>query len=161
MQRGEHGSPQTMSGPVYSSAIPSPTSDFARAGGAAPTARRTRPAPVSVRFTAAQRATLERPAGSQPLGTYIKEQLFAGDGSTIPRGPRKPKLDHAVLGQLLGALGKSDAARLITLLSLSAHTDKITLTETDRAAVRQACADIGDIRAVLVGALCFKPGSNR
>lgn len=37
--------------------------------------KRNRPAPFPIRFSADERAYLERKAGNRPLGTYIRSQL--------------------------------------------------------------------------------------
>jgi hypothetical protein len=114
-----------------------------------------RPAPFSIRLNAEERAYLERKAGNKPLGAYIRSRLL--DDVEARRKPsRAPSMDYALLGQILGVLGKSELASRLCLLAVAAEAGRIALAEEERAALLDACADIRDVRALLVTALGLK-----
>jgi hypothetical protein len=133
---------------------PSPTETFKKAAAAAPAAasKSKRPAPFPVRLSAEERVHLERKAGSRPLGAYIRAALL--NGAEAPRKPtRKPSADHVALGQILGLMGKSEQVRCLFLLLAAAESQRVSMTKTDKAALHQACADMREMRGLLVTAL--------
>lgn len=120
-------------------------------------AKRQRPAPFSIRLSADERAYLERKAGARPLGGYIREKLL-GEAQSRRKPSRTPAVDHALLGQILGMLGKSELATRLCLLAVAAEAGKLHMPDADRRALTQACTDIGDMRLLLVRALGLKSG---
>ncbi|MBP5857423.1 hypothetical protein KAJ83_10425 [Marivibrio halodurans] len=116
-----------------------------------------RPAPFSIRLSADERAYLERKAGNRPLGRYIRAKLL-GDAETRRKAARVPAIDYAMLGQVLGVLGKSELATHLCLLAAAAEAGRLELAEQDRAALKDACEDVREVRALLVAALGLKSG---
>lgn len=111
-----------------------------------------RPAPFSIRLSAEERAALERKAGQRPLGSYIRTKLLGDD--VTPRKPsRSPTIDYALLGQVLGMLGKSDQVRCLFMLFVAAEAGSVELSDQENAALTRACDDVHEMRGMLVKAL--------
>lgn len=122
--------------------------------------KRQRPAPFSIRLSAEERAYLERKAGNRPLGAYIRSQLL--DDAEARRKPsRAPSMDYTLLGQILGVLGKSELASRLCLLAVAAEAGRLALAEEERTALLEACADMHEVRALLVASLGLKAGGAR
>jgi len=119
--------------------------------------RRNRPAPFSVRLSAEERERLETEAAGQPLGGYIREKLL-GRGN-LSKTRRQPRTDYALLAQILGILGKSDLASALCLLAAMAESGDLDLADDDQDAIQEACADVREIRVLLIQALGLKPPS--
>lgn len=115
--------------------------------------QRKRPAPFPIRLNPEERAYLEDKAGGRPLGAYIRAKLLAGYQNKPRKAARAPSIDYALLGQVLGMLGESDLARHLCLLAVAAEAGRVDLKETDRVALGQACADVREMRLLLVKAL--------
>jgi hypothetical protein len=106
----------------------------------------------SVIFTGI-RTRLERAAAGLSLGEYIRQRVF--DESVPKRRTRgkHPVRDYEVLGQLLGALGRSHMANNLNQLARAANCDSLVMTPENRAILLEACADIRMMREMLVRAL--------
>lgn len=117
-----------------------------------------RPAPFCLRLSDEERAYLKRKAGSRPLGAYVRSQLLDGKKIKQRKASRAPSVDHALLAQLLGMLGKSQQVSCLFLLALAEEKKRLTLPEEDSAALRQACADVREMRLLLITALGLKSG---
>ncbi len=113
-----------------------------------------RPAPFSIRFSAEERALLERRAGRQALGSYIRAVLL--DGKDVQRMPPAPKIDYALLGQVLAKLGKSELSSSLCLLAAAAEHGALPVDEELESDLRAACAHIRAMRAMLIVALGVK-----
>ena len=105
--------------------------------------KRKRPAPVSVRFDAEERARLERDAVGMSLGGYIKSRVFADDVPKRKTRGKAPVKDWEALGRVLGALGRSGIPDALERLAKG----------QDDSALTQACVDIAAMRRDLVAAL--------
>ena len=119
--------------------------------------KRKGPAPFPIRLSPEERAYLERKAGSRPLGTYIRARLL-GEGAEPRKPVRAPSVDYALLGRVLGVLGESELARHLCLLAVAAEAGRVNLAEADRTALRDACAAVTEMRALLVKALGLRSG---
>ncbi|MEQ8287878.1 hypothetical protein [Thalassospira sp.] len=117
-----------------------------------------RPAPFSIRLSGDERAVLKRRAGNKPLGAYVRAKLL-GDEETRRKPSRAPSIDYALLGQVLGMLGKSEQVRCLFLLAVAAKADRLELKDEDLTALNEACEDIHDMRGMLVKALGLKAGN--
>lgn len=116
-----------------------------------------RPAPFSIRLSERERAQLEREAGKRPLGAHIRKKLL-GDGESRRKPTRgKPPVDYALLGQILGLLGKSELASNLCLMAVAARSGSLMVTDEIEAELKSACADIREIRFNLIKALGVKP----
>lgn len=111
-----------------------------------------RSAPLSVRFTEAEKARLRDLAGSRPLGHYIRDRALQGDAE--PRAARNsPVKDAEPLGRLLGLLGQSRLSSNLNQLAKAANQGSLPVTEETEADLRQACADVFEMRLLLLRAL--------
>lgn len=117
--------------------------------------------PLSIRLTFAERALLEEKAGGKSLSSYVKEQVFAGSGSgpslgpglTIGSGTRRTRPDTRLLAQILAKLGETNLAVSMNELAEAASTGCLYVDEEVRKQLLQACADIAEIRLLLLEAL--------
>lgn len=117
------------------------------------------PSPLSIRLTEAERALLKRKAGIKPLATYAREQLV-GEALTKRKTVKKaPEIDKVLLAKILGLLGKSELAKALCLLAVAAESGSAILDEDTDAQVKEACADIRDIRLILIKALGLRTSS--
>ncbi len=131
---------------------PASKSFASAAASSAASGKQQRPAPFSIRLSAEERAALERKAGSRPLGAYIRSKLL--DGEESRRKPaRTASIDYALLGQVLGKLGKSEQTTCLFLLAVAAEAERVAMGEEERAALDRACADVREMRALLIKAL--------
>ncbi|MDJ0920574.1 MAG: plasmid mobilization relaxosome protein MobC [Henriciella sp.] len=116
------------------------------------------PSPVTLRLTREERAQLERDAGDRTLSSYIRFRLFGEDVKPWPhRRPgkalHKPHLDHVILAQLLGALGKSRLSNNLNQIAKAANIGALPVTDELSDELHAACADIRDMRRLLIKAL--------
>lgn len=120
--------------------------------------------PCSVRFTAEEKACLERAAGKQSLSAYIR--MKALDGHVVDRPKRhvrkqyKPKMDYEVIAKLLGMLGQSELGPSMIALAAAADIGALDVDESVHEQLVSACDDIAYIRSSLITALGIKPQSD-
>ena len=111
-------------------------------------------APFSLRLTKEERSRLETEAKGKPLGAYIREKLL-GDGVSPRRIRRKPSPDHALLGKVLGMLGKSRLSSNLNQIAKAAHIGALIVTPELLDELHEACEDIRIMRDALMAALGF------
>ena len=109
--------------------------------------------PLSIRLSVEERADLEARAGDLPVSTYAKSLLFALTAKPARLSPRNPSLDHQILGQLLGALGRSEIAPNLSELAEAARSGSLPLDEITTAQLHEACHDVALMRSELMAAL--------
>lgn len=115
----------------------------------------TRPVPLSLRLTPDERASLERSAAGQPLGTFIKARLFAGEPAQ--RGRRHhPVRDQRTIAHMLALLGQSELAVSLRDLADAARSGSLDCDDAVTAALTAGCGDIQSLRQMLVAALGLK-----
>ena len=118
--------------------------------------------PFSLRLTAQQRLELETRAGSVPLGAFIRAQLSSTDA---PRQPAqrhaRPLKDHRALAEVLAKLGASRLSSNLNQVAKAANSGALPVTPETEGALRQACADIAAMKALLMRALGFKDSADR
>ncbi len=91
-------------------------------------------------------------AGSRPLGHYIRDRALQGDAE--PRAARNsPVKDTESLGRLLGLLGQSRLSSNLNQIAKAANQGSLPMTEETEADIRQACADVLEMRLLLLRAL--------
>ena len=118
-----------------------------------------RPAPFSIRLSDQERAYLERKAGRRPLGKYIRVKLL-GDQEAPRKTTRATTIDYAMLGQVLGMLGKSEQISCLFHLLAAAEADRLALDDAEKKALFDACEEVRDMRALLITALGLKVSAN-
>ena len=138
------------------------TSDFTGiiAGPAPPpsSACPARPAPFSLRLSAAERVRLESDARGAPLGAYVKAKLF--DRPALPplkrRRSVRPVGDDAALAQALALLGSSRIASNLNQLAHAANIGALPVDSETIHDLNEAVDLVREIRALLVAALGLK-----
>lgn len=104
-----------------------------------------RPAPLSLRLSANERACLEADAAGVPLGAHIKQKLFRKGSAAKP--------DPKALVQILGFLGQSGTANSLNEMTRLARMGALPVTDETEAALIQATEDLASIRRMLIKAL--------
>jgi hypothetical protein len=113
------------------------------------------PALFSLRLTFEERAMLERAAGDMLLGAYIRGELFRGKNTRRRRPRKQPVRDYQALGQLLGQLANARLANNLNQLAKAANTGSLPVTPETEKALREACAEVQQMRTLLMAALGF------
>ena len=123
-----------------------------------------RPAPLSLRLTFGERALLEKKAAGQSLSSYIKTELFAGDGPGFAPGlrpgggtSRRVGTDTRLLAQILARLGETRLGPNLSDLAQAASTGSLFVSEQVETQLARACADVAEIRLLLLEALGKRP----
>ncbi len=117
------------------------------------------PPPFSLRLTFEERAQLEAAANGVPLGAYIKAVLFDGNLPKVRRRNMNPVKDHEALGRVLAALGGSHLSSNLNQLARAVNTGSLPVHPEIGAELREACADIAQMRRVLIEALGLDGGA--
>ncbi len=112
-----------------------------------PSRRKAKSKPFSIRLSDAERAQLEREAGSKPLAVYMRSKLLSNDKPTMAR--------------LLATLGASDLARSMRDLANAASNGTFEESPETLNSLEAACAAIEEMRINLVRALGLNPKRNR
>ena len=126
---------------------------FARASAAKAKKQKRRLSPLSIRLTYAERADLEARAGDLPISTYAKSLLFAVAAKPARLSPRNPPLDHQILGQLLGALGRAEITPHLSELVDAVRSGSLPLDDVTADQIESCSSDISWIRDQLMEAL--------
>ncbi|MEL7467832.1 MAG: hypothetical protein AAFN27_05235 [Pseudomonadota bacterium] len=133
-----------------------PNEAFAGAAQTTAKRQRKRPAPLSVRVTATERAALEDAADGQSLNSYIRDQLFGASGKAVRSRRRRPVKDHVALAQTLGLLGQMDLGPSLRTLAEAAEAGALEVSPELEEELRGACAAVLAIHAELLRALGYK-----
>ena len=108
--------------------------------------------PFSLRLTEQERIVLDRLAGTKPIGTYIRSQLFLTP-SPRKRNFRRPVKDEQSLSRLLTELGRARLANNLNQLAKASNSGSLPVTPETEKALIEACEGIQYIREQLVKAL--------
>ena len=109
--------------------------------------------PFSIRFTFEERARLEHDATGLSLGEYIRIRLFDDKREKRRTRSKHPVKDHQVLSQLLYDLGRSRMANNLNQLAHASNCGSLEFTPETQAVLLEACADIRDMRGMLLKSL--------
>lgn len=110
---------------------------------------------LSIPLTRDLKADLERRAGRQPVSAYAREVLFPANDNAPrkARAPRRTASERTALATLLARFGASDACRNLHDLAGLARLGALPITPEVEAALLKACADITEIKTILMKAL--------
>lgn len=111
--------------------------------------RQTRP--FSIRLTEAEREALRTAAGTKPVGTFVREKLL--DTATPRKTTRRPASDKAMLGQILATLGRSGLNAGLAELGTAARLGTIVITPEMETQILAVCADIQEVKRMLLRGL--------
>lgn len=110
--------------------------------------------PFSVRFTREERAFLDKKAGKQPLGAYIRDQLLDGHAvQTKRRSYRKPQISDSQYATLLAMLGQTHLSSNLNQLARHANCGTLMVNDDVEAQLMNACAAVIAMRNALDAAL--------
>lgn len=121
-----------------------------------PATSKNKPAPFSLRLTETERTRLLAEAKGAPLGAYIKARAL---GSAVPMQMRRSGLaveDRQALAKALALLGNSRLASNLNQLAQAANFGALIVTPETEGELREACAVVREMRALLVMALGLK-----
>lgn len=109
--------------------------------------------PFCLRLSACERSRLEKDAAGLSLAEHTRQKLF--DESVPKRQTRGkyPVKDHKALGQVLGELGRTRMANNLNQLAKSVNLGCLILNPDEKAVLFAACADIREIKTMLIKAL--------
>lgn len=112
-----------------------------------------RPAPLSVRLSANERAKLEKQAGGLALGAYIKSVVFGDAAPKYRKRKTPPSAEKQLLAEILARL--SDTRSSANLNQIAKHLNQGTLVLDDglEADLRRAVAEVAWMRTTLVKAI--------
>ena len=114
------------------------------------------PPTLSVRFTDEERAALERKAGDLTLSAYIRLAALGHDAPKHRTRSKKSVQDFEALGQVLGALGRSNVPNNLNQLTKAVNRGDIPLADDIALDLKQAAFEIATIRHLLMTALGLK-----
>ncbi len=114
------------------------------------------PSPFSLCLSFEERKRLEHDSAGLPLAEYIRQRLF--DESFPKRQTREkfPVKDHKILSQLLGELGATRLSSNMNQIARAINNDNLELTPETQTALLEACADIYEMRHMLMTGLGLK-----
>lgn len=109
--------------------------------------------PFSIRLTKTEKDRLRERAGTIPLGIFIRNVVLGGE-QAVSRAVRHQPLRNAdSLGRLLGLLGQSRLASNLNQIAKAANLGALPVTAELEADLRQACAEVFEMRCLLLTAL--------
>lgn len=111
--------------------------------------------PFSMRLTRAQRRRLDTDAGTMTAGQYVRHCLFENP-TAQKRTFRRPVQDEQALSQLLGALGRSRLSSNLNQIAKAVHSGSLPVSPETEQAILAACAEVADMRAMVVKALGYE-----
>ena len=111
--------------------------------------------PFSLRLTPAQRRQLDNEAGTKTVGEYVRSRLFENP-TPQKRVFRRAVQDEQTLTQVLGALGRSRLSSNLNQIAKAVHSGSLPLTPETEQAILTACAEITEMRAMVIKALGYE-----
>lgn len=106
-------------------------------------------APFSVRLTLDERTYLEKQAGTQHLGAFIREQLLDKKAKKR-RVLRKPKIDDKNLAMVLSLLGDQRIASNLNQLARHANMGTLDFENETLEQIQEACTAMIAMRNYLL-----------
>ena len=108
--------------------------------------------PFSFRLSTEERAELEARANGQPIGSYVREYLFAAnDNRARPR--RVPSKDHVAPATVLAKLGQSGLAASLRDIAKASQIGALPVSPELEAELHEACRDVAAMKSLLMKAL--------
>jgi hypothetical protein len=113
-----------------------------------------RPAPLSLRLNKAERKRLEKLAGDQPLGSFIKDRVFA---DALMPGASEVLDRYQMLVRVLAALGENDVFAYLDAIAKAIEAGDLVLSDEQEAQIAASCLLVLEMRDDLIRALGLKP----
>lgn len=114
--------------------------------------------PFSLRLSEAERKWLEAAADGEPIGTFIKERLFADEQTLKRKRLRISVHDHVALAKVLAALGASRLASNLNQIAKAANMGALPVSPELESDLTSACGEIREMRDRLMQALGVRKG---
>ncbi|GFO83116.1 MAG: hypothetical protein A49_27430 [Methyloceanibacter sp.] len=95
---------------------------------------------------------MEARANGQPIGSYVREYLFAANDNR-PRPRRAPSADHVAPATVLAKLGQAELAASLREIAHAARIGALPVSPELEAELHQACHDIASMKSLLMKAL--------
>ena len=118
------------------------------------------PTPVCVRFTEEEKALLEEKAGDLTTSAYVRLCVLGEDAPKHRTRSKKAVEDHHALGQLMGALGRSNVPNYLNQLTKAVNKCELPLPADIAQDLKQAAFEIAYMRHMLMTALGLKEGAS-
>lgn len=118
------------------------------------------PTPVCVRFTKEEKALLEEKAGDLTTSAYVRLCVLGEDAPKHRTRSKKAVEDHQALGQLMGALGRSNVPNNLNQLTKAVNKGELPLPADIAQDLKQAAFEIAYMRHMLMAALGLKEGAS-
>lgn len=118
--------------------------------------KRPKTKPLSVRFTAEERAQLERKAGRLSLGEFVRKCVLDDSVSSHRKQQPLPRESIKILAKILAMLGRTNQAKSLATFAEAAKLGTLPLTGETEALIRKACRDIAIVKRLLMQALRIK-----
>lgn len=112
-----------------------------------------RPPPFSLRLTFEERARLEREAGDEPLGSYIRSRVFDETKPPPRRRGKRPVKDHKALAKLFAMLGAGRIASNLNQLAKAANSGSLVMDADTERLLKETLRAIIWMRVKLMQAL--------
>lgn len=107
---------------------------------------------LSVPVSPEQMAQLARRAGTRPLSAFARDQLFPANDNAPPKITRpRPAQQAALAAKALALLGATSTA--LKAVAQAIASGLLPFGPDTEAAILKACADIAEIKALLMKAL--------
>lgn len=123
--------------------------------------KKSRPTPVSVRFSDEEREQLNKDAKGQSLNSYIKSRVF---DEAVPRKRKynaNPVTDIQLLAQTLSALGRTEVFANLSAIIEQLENDSLVLTPETEEQINVACLCVINMRNDLIKALGLRPDKKK
>lgn len=121
---------------------------------AAPTLKRKRPSPLSVRLSNEEKAWLKTQADGGSVHGLARERILR---DFLPRPRSLQTVDRAAIAQALAKLGGSHLSSNMNQIAKAANSGRLPVDADLCRELHQACADIRAMRLALTKALGIKP----
>jgi len=111
--------------------------------------------PITFRVSVEERALLERWAAGSSVSGYIREHLF---DESIPKRRTRGKFpikDHKIISQLLGELRRTKIPNNLNQIARAINCGNVIFSPELRTVILNGCADIADMRRMLMNGLGF------
>ena len=114
------------------------------------------PTPVCVRFTEEEKTLLDQKAGDLTTSAYVRLCVLGEDAPKHRTRSKKAVEDHQALGQLIGALGRSNVPNNLNQLTKAVNKGELPLPADIAQDLKQAAFEIAYMRHMLMTALGLK-----
>ncbi len=108
---------------------------------------------LSIRLTAEEHARLEKDSAGLSFSDHTRTCLFGENTQKRRTRGKHPVKDHALLSRVLAKLGASRIANNLNQLAHAANCGALILNPELKSVLLQACADIQEIKALIMKAL--------